>query len=80
MLEATLSDQGRITLPEAVRIALGLQAGDRVEFIESSPGVYALVAMRPSVTRLKGLIPAPARPVAIEDMQQAIATEAASRE
>lgn len=77
MLEATLADRGRITLPEPVCAALGLQAGDRVEFIESSPGVYALVAMRPSVTRLKGLIPAPARPVPIEAMHPATGIQAA---
>ena len=60
-----------------MRTALGVQAGDRVEFVEVVPGRFELVAATQSVTALKGLIRKPASPVTIEAMNQAIAAQGA---
>lgn len=57
---------------------MGVDAGDRVEFVAQSPGVYAVVAATRDVRHLKGLIAKPARPVSVEDMNHAVA-RAASR-
>ena len=77
MSTATITSKGQITSPAVVRTALGVQAGDRVEFVEVVPGRFELVAATQSVTALKGLIRKPASPVTIEAMNQAIAAQGA---
>ncbi|MEF8702301.1 MAG: AbrB/MazE/SpoVT family DNA-binding domain-containing protein [Candidatus Accumulibacter sp. UW26] len=77
MSTATLTSKGQVTIPAAVRAALGVDTGDRVEFIESAPGHFELVAATQSVTALKGLVRKPARPVSIADMNAAIARQGA---
>jgi len=77
MTTATLTSKGQITIPSAVRAALGVDSGDRLEFIEVQPGRFEIVAATHSVTALKGLIRKPAKPVTIEAMNAAIATQGA---
>ncbi|GAA1727120.1 AbrB/MazE/SpoVT family DNA-binding domain-containing protein [Isoptericola hypogeus] len=78
MSTATITSKGQITIPIAVRKALGLSAGDRVEFVELPDGNYELVPTTRSVTALKGFFGAPpARPVSVEEMNRAIAESAA---
>lgn len=38
MSTATLTSKGQLTVPKVVRDALGLAAGDRVQFIEHESG------------------------------------------
>ncbi|MGA3195891.1 MAG: AbrB/MazE/SpoVT family DNA-binding domain-containing protein [Terriglobales bacterium] len=38
MATATLTSKGQITIPSRVREALGLEKGDRVEFVEQGKG------------------------------------------
>ena len=78
MTTATLSSKGQITVPAAVRAAMGVDVGDRVEFVEIAPGRYEFIAATRSVTALKGMFEAPARPVSIEDMNAAIARRGAA--
>ena len=73
MAAATLTSKGQITIPVQVRTALGLDAGDRVEFVELEKGQFAIVAATRSVRELKGMIRKPKRPVSIEEMDAAIA-------
>ena len=73
MATATLTSKGQITIPAIVRAGLGVETGDRVEFIEVEPGRFELVAATQSVLALKGLIRQPASPVTIETMNEAIA-------
>lgn len=77
MPTATLTSKGQITIPAAVRDGLGVDTGDRVEFIELEPGRYEVIAATLPVTALKGLIPRPKRPVSIRDMKDAIGAHAA---
>ena len=72
---ATITSKGQITIPAIVRTALGVQAGDRVEFIQVEPGHFELVAATQSVTALKGLVRKPALPVTITEMNETIATQ-----
>jgi AbrB family looped-hinge helix DNA binding protein len=76
---ATLTSKGRITLPKIVRERLGLNAGDKVEFIETEPGAFRLVAATRDMRTLKGLIPKPAKPVSIEEMNRVIASAGSKR-
>ena len=77
MATATLTSKGQITIPVQVRTALGLDTGDRVEFVEMADGKFAIIAANHSVRDLKGLIRKPAKAVSIEQMNQAIATQGA---
>jgi antitoxin PrlF len=65
---ATLTSKGQITIPAEVRALLGVDTGDRVEFI---------AATKP-VTALKGMFGKPRKPVSIQDMNAAIAKRGAS--
>ena len=71
MLRATLNSKGQITLPKDVRRALGVGAGDRIAFIETSKGVFEVMVASTAVRELKGLIDAPRRRVSVEDMREA---------
>lgn len=77
MATATLTSKGQITIPIQVRTALGLETGDRVEFVEMEDGQFSMIAASKTVHDLKGLIQKPARAVSIEDMNRAIATQGA---
>lgn len=43
MPTATMTTTGQITIPAAVRAALGIEAGDRIEFVQVEPGRLELV-------------------------------------
>ena len=77
MSTATMTSKGQITIPAIVRAALGVEAGDRVEFVQVEPGHFELVAATQSVTALKGLVRKPASPITIDAMNKAIATHGA---
>lgn len=72
MSGTTLSAKGQITIPATVRVALDVDVGDRIEFVETAPGRFEVIAATLPVTALKGLITAPAEPVSIDDMNTAI--------
>jgi antitoxin PrlF len=78
MVSAKLTSKGQITLPASVRAALGLDAGSRVEFVETGKGQFAIIAATEEVQSLKGMLKKPARAVSIEEMNQAIATRGRS--
>jgi len=75
MATATLTSKGQITIPAAVRTALGLDTGSRVEFVELGSGQFAIVAATSPVQALKGVLRKPAKPVTLEDMESAIAAQ-----
>lgn len=72
MAAATLTSKGQVTLPKSVRERLGIETGDRIEFIESEQGFLIIPATR-DIRTLKGIVPKPSNPVSIEDMNSAIA-------
>ena len=78
MTSATVTSKGQITIPANVRLALQVESGDRVEFVEVEPGRFEVVAATRSVTELKGLFGKPTKSVSIADMNKAIATRGAS--
>ena len=72
MVSAKLTSKGQITIPANVRAALGLDAGSRVEFVETGKGQFAIIAATEEVQALKGMLKKPAKPVSIEEMNLAI--------
>ncbi|HEV3512016.1 MAG TPA: AbrB/MazE/SpoVT family DNA-binding domain-containing protein [Candidatus Sulfotelmatobacter sp.] len=78
MASATVTSKGQITIPVRVREALGLDAGDRIEFVEIDKGKFAIVAATRSIRELKGMFHDKRRkPVSIDEMNAAIARRAA---
>lgn len=73
-MEATITSKGRITIPKAVRNALHLRAGDRLDFVVHTDGTVRILPVKGSVRALKGILPKPARPVTLEEMDAAIAS------
>ena len=76
-MEATLSSKGQATIPKAVRERLKIRPGDRFKFFFHPDGV--IILPRISTARLKGMIPKPAQPVSLEEMDRAIAEGATER-
>jgi antitoxin PrlF len=71
MASATLTSKGQVTLPKSVRERLGVEAGDRLEFIESEQGFLVVAATR-DIRSLKGIVGPPKKPVTVDDMNKAI--------
>ncbi|MNF91651.1 putative regulator PrlF [compost metagenome] len=77
MATTTVNSKGQITIPAQVRASLGLQPGDRIDFVEIDNGQFAIVAATQSVKRLKGIIRKPQNFLSIEDMNMAVAAQGA---
>jgi len=74
MAAATITSKGQVTIPVQVRAALGVDAGDRIEFVEVGKGEFNIVAATRSVKELNGLLYRKGRkPISIEEMNAAIA-------
>jgi antitoxin PrlF len=74
MTAATITSKGQITIPVQVRNALGVGAGDRLEFVEVGKREFNIVPATRSVKELNGLFHRKGRkPVSIEEMNAAIA-------
>jgi len=75
---AKITSKGQITIPVQVRAALGLDPGDRIEFVEVGKGEFNIVAATRSVRELSGMLYRKGRkPVSLEEMNAAIAKGAA---
>ena len=79
MAEATITSKGQITIPKPVRDALGLETGDRVEFIETDEG-YRLCPVTGDLRELKGMFAGRRRKAAtVAEMDAAIKRAAGRR-
>ncbi len=77
MAAATLTSKGQITIPAQVRVALGVQPGDRLEFVELEKGRFVIMPATRSLKELKGMFQGRRKkPVSIEEMNEAIARSA----
>lgn len=80
MASATVTTKGQITIPIEVRVEMGLDAGDRIEFIRNErTGRYEVVPATLPAQALKGIVSKPKRPVSIADMNEAIRKRSAYR-
>jgi len=74
---ATMTSKGQVTIPKPVRAALGIDSGDRIEFVEVEKGQFVIVAATRSVQELNGRFRGRrSKPVTIEEMNAAIARRA----
>ncbi len=78
MSTATITSKGQITIPVRVRTALGVDSGDRIEFVELEKGQFAIIPATRSLQELNGLFKGRRKTAAtIEEMDDAIAKGAA---
>ncbi len=77
MSTATLTSKGQVTIPVAVRNGLGVETGDRIEFVQVAPGRYEVIAATLPVTALKGIVANAGKVVGVEAMNAAIRRRAA---
>jgi len=77
---ATLTSKGQVTMPQVVREHLGLEAGDKVDFVADPLGGYRVVPVRKDVKVLRGRFAGRAvGPVSLDAMAEAVENEAADR-
>lgn len=81
MPTATLTSKGQITVPQAVRRALGLHTGTKVDFVPVADGFKVVPLHAADTASLKGRFSGRAvKAVSIEAMNEAVAAEASSRQ
>ena len=76
-MEAKLSSKGQATIPKAVRDRLQIKPGDRFKFFFHPDGVMILPKI--PTTRLKGMLPKPAKLFSLAEIDRAIETGATER-
>ena len=79
MATSTMTTKGQVTIPLDVRRRLGLDAGDRIEFVEIEDGMFAIKPAIGDVRSLKGLLRKPSKPVSVADMNAAVRARGAGR-
>ena len=62
MKTATITSKGQITIPLAIRNKLGLDKGDKVDFVNLENNQFAIIPATEDVTKLKGLVKKPRSP------------------
>ena len=70
---AKVTTKGQITIPKSVRTALGVEAGDRVEFVVREDGVVEMIALTRPLLSLAGVLGERRLGVTPEDMDAGIA-------
>jgi antitoxin PrlF len=79
MDDATLTSKSQLTLPKAVREALGVGPGDRIRFVPSLNG-FRVIALKGDVTRLRGMLKGRRpQPLTADEMREAAAEGAVKR-
>ncbi len=71
-MQATLTSKGQVTLPKKIREKLGLSTGDQIEFFLEDDQNVRLVLKHVPINQLRGMLPKPAKPVSLEEMDKAI--------
>lgn len=73
MVLTTLTNKGQVTIPKAVRESLGLNAGDKIEFIMDKEGEVRIKPVTKQVDDVFGILHKQDRePVSIENMDAAV--------
>ncbi len=79
MTTSTMTTKGQVTIPLDIRRRLGLDVGDRIEFVEIKKGIFVIKPAVNDVRSLKGLLRKPSKPVSVEDMKAVIRRRGAGR-
>jgi len=73
MPTATLTTKGQVTIPKDVREHLGVDTGDRLNFVVQEDGSVVVTPLTRDVRDLDGLLHRPRmRGVSVEEMKEAV--------
>lgn len=78
MSQAKLTSKGQITLPKTVRKHLGVDTGDKLEFIIDPDGKVVVSAKTTDIKQIYGIVKTK-KHVTVEEMKIAIRKKAARR-
>jgi antitoxin PrlF len=74
MPAATMTTKGQVTIPKAVREHLGVDAGDRLDFVIQDDGTVVVTPVTRHVRELAGLLYRPGRrPISVREIDEGIA-------
>jgi AbrB family looped-hinge helix DNA binding protein len=77
---ATMTSKGQITIPKRIRERLGLDAGDKVDFLLSPDGSVRMEVRRQNVRELAGMLHRPGmKALTVEQMDAAVARHLRAR-
>ena len=76
---STLTSRGQMTLPIAIRKAMQLRAGDKLNCFINEDDQIVLVPAKGTIEDVKGMFAKPKRAATLDDIDNAIALEAAER-
>jgi AbrB family looped-hinge helix DNA binding protein len=80
MPSSTLTAKGQTTIPKAIREHLGVNAGDRLDFVIQPDGTIIIEPAVHQVGALKGLLAKKGQPpIGVDDMREAIRRRAGRR-
>jgi antitoxin PrlF len=72
MAVATVTAKGQITIPKVVRDAMGVEVGDRLEFVLRDDGVVEMFARNRPLLSLAGMLGERTVPVSLDEMDAGI--------
>ncbi|MFC1852690.1 AbrB/MazE/SpoVT family DNA-binding domain-containing protein [candidate division CSSED10-310 bacterium] len=73
MAITTLTKKGQVTIPKKIREVLGLQTGDKIEFIVSKDGEARIKPVTKKIDDVYGLLFKPSRkPVSTDEMDRSV--------
>jgi len=71
-LTTTITSKGQVTIPAGIRKVLGLNAGDKIDFVLKEGNQVEIIPVNVSIKSLKGSVPKSERIVGVEEMNQVI--------
>jgi len=77
MATSKVTSKGQITIPKSVRTAMGVHAGDRVEFVVREDGVVEMIPRTRSLLSLAGVLGERRLGVTLQDMDAGVAGQVA---
>ncbi|MBN2382496.1 type II toxin-antitoxin system PrlF family antitoxin [bacterium] len=73
MATTTITKKGQITIPKKIRDTLGLQTGDKIEFVVFKDGEARIKLVTKKIDDVYGLLFKPGRkPVTTDEMDKAV--------
>ena len=78
-MQATLTSKSQVTLPKALQQWLGVQQGDKLQFILEDGGARVEKVTSASFKSLVGVLPQPSKAHTVKEMNEAIGWAVAER-
>ncbi len=70
MPSSTVTSKGQVTIPKAIRVALGVEPGDRVVFFQTEDGRVVVEPETEDLRKLRGLFHSEQPRLSIEAMDE----------